>query len=226
VEPGLVQRAFIRGQGAQCGYCLNGMIITTQALLSQCPAPDRATITQALRHNLCRCGTHVEIVASVELAARPCRRRDPVSASDHLPSGLPSLNDLLALPDTLIVVARESDGRELPYVMVDGRGWIHGFNGHVDLGTGIRTALAQIVAEELDADPSRVRMVLGDTGRTPNQGATIASDTIQTTAVPCVPPPRRPRRAARAGCGPARRPGRGAGDKKRRGRPRRAGDRL
>jgi nicotinate dehydrogenase subunit B len=102
------------------------------------------------------------------------------------------LNDLLALPDTLIVVARESDGRALPYVMVDGRGWIHGFNGHVDLGTGIRTALAQIVAEELDADPSRVRMVLGDTGRTPNQGATIASDTIQTTAVPCVPPPRRP----------------------------------
>lgn len=108
-----------------------------------------------------------------------------MSASDHLPSGLPTaLNDLLALPDTLIVVARESDGRELPYVMVDGRGWIHGFNGHVDLGTGIRTALAQIVAEELDADPSRVRMVLGDTGRTPNQGATIASDTIQTTAVP------------------------------------------
>lgn len=69
VEPGLVQRAFIRGQGAQCGYCLNGMIITTHALLSRCPAPDRATITQALRHNLCRCGTHVEIVASVELAA-------------------------------------------------------------------------------------------------------------------------------------------------------------
>lgn len=67
--PGLVQRAFIAGQGAQCGYCLNGMIITTQALLSVIPAPDRATVAAALRHNLCRCGTHLEILRSVDLAA-------------------------------------------------------------------------------------------------------------------------------------------------------------
>lgn len=67
-RPGLIQRAFIRGQGAQCGYCLNGMIVTAHALLSHDPAPSRSTIEQALRHNLCRCGTHVEIIASVELA--------------------------------------------------------------------------------------------------------------------------------------------------------------
>jgi nicotinate dehydrogenase subunit A len=66
--PGLIQRAFIRGQGAQCGYCLNGMIVTAHALLSHDPEPSRSTIEQALRHNLCRCGTHVEIIASVELA--------------------------------------------------------------------------------------------------------------------------------------------------------------
>ena len=94
------------------------------------------------------------------------------------------IEELLALPDSLVVLARESDGRDLPYVLIDGRGWTYGFNGHVDLGTGVRTALAQIVAEELDADLSRVRMVLGDTARTPNQGATIASDTIQNSAVP------------------------------------------
>ena len=58
------------------------------------------------------------------------------------------------------------------------------FNGHVDLGTGIRTALAQIVAEELDVSYARVVVVLGDTSRGPNQGATIASETIQVTAVP------------------------------------------
>ncbi len=64
----------------------------------------------------------------------------------------------------------------------DGR--VLAFNGHVDLGTGIRTALAQIVAEELDVPLDAVTMVLGDTESVPDQGATIASETIQITAVP------------------------------------------
>ena len=63
-------------------------------------------------------------------------------------------------------------------------GSVTALNGHVDLGTGIRTALAQIVAEELDLPPHRVHMVLGDTSAVPNQGATIASATIQITAQP------------------------------------------
>lgn len=58
------------------------------------------------------------------------------------------------------------------------------FNGHVDLGTGIRTSLAQIVAEELYLPMSAVEMVLGHTSATPNQGPTIASATIQISAVP------------------------------------------
>ncbi len=58
------------------------------------------------------------------------------------------------------------------------------FNGHVDLGTGVQTALAQIVAEELDVSLKQVRMVLGHTSATPNQGPTIASATIQISAVP------------------------------------------
>ncbi|MBR8506677.1 xanthine dehydrogenase family protein molybdopterin-binding subunit [Burkholderia cenocepacia] len=74
----------------------------------------------------------------------------------------------------------------LPEVFVaildDGR--ILAFNGHVDLGTGIRTSLAQIVAEELDVPAARVTMVLGDTAATPNQGPTIASATIQISATP------------------------------------------
>ena len=54
-----------------------------------------------------------------------------------------------------------------------------GLHGHVDLGTGIRTAFGQIVAEELDLRMDQVDMVLGDTGRAPNQGPTIASMSIQ-----------------------------------------------
>lgn len=70
------------------------------------------------------------------------------------------------------------------FIRIDANGTITAFNGHVDLGTGIRTALGQIVAEELDVSFARIIVVLGDTSRVPNQGATIASETIQITAVP------------------------------------------
>jgi nicotinate dehydrogenase subunit B len=70
------------------------------------------------------------------------------------------------------------------FIRIDADGPITAYNGHVDLGTGIATALAQIVAEELDVAPAAVRMVLGNTARAPNQGPTIASETIQVTAIP------------------------------------------
>jgi len=67
---GVVQAAFIAEQGAQCGYCLNGMIMTAHALLSKTPAPSTAQIVDALKYNLCRCGAHVEILRSVARAAQ------------------------------------------------------------------------------------------------------------------------------------------------------------
>jgi nicotinate dehydrogenase subunit A len=57
-----VQQAFIDEQGAQCGYCMNGMIMTLKALLLRCPAPTEQQIRNELDFNLCRCGTHVEIM--------------------------------------------------------------------------------------------------------------------------------------------------------------------
>ena len=70
------------------------------------------------------------------------------------------------------------------FIRITADGSVTAYNGHVDLGTGIRTALGQIVAEELDVSFARVVVVLGDTSLVPNQGATIASETIQITAVP------------------------------------------
>ena len=64
-----VQQAFIDEQAAQCGYCLNGMVMMTVALLKQHPQPTETQIRQALSGNLCRCGTHVEIIAAVQRAA-------------------------------------------------------------------------------------------------------------------------------------------------------------
>lgn len=70
-----VQAAFVEKQGAQCGYCLNGMILTAVALLEKTPRPSVADIRAALRHNLCRCGTHTEIVEAVlhavDISGRP-----------------------------------------------------------------------------------------------------------------------------------------------------------
>lgn len=68
--PGPVQQAFIDQQAAQCGYCLNGMIMTIQALLNRHPHPTEQQIRQELKYNLCRCGTHIEIVAAALQAAQ------------------------------------------------------------------------------------------------------------------------------------------------------------
>lgn len=68
-KPHPVQAAFIAEQAAQCGYCINGMIMQSAALLNETPKPDETAIRQALAQNLCRCGTHQRIVRAVQRAA-------------------------------------------------------------------------------------------------------------------------------------------------------------
>lgn len=69
-HPDPLQQAFIDEQAVQCGYCINGMIMTAKALLQANPHPTRDDIKQALDGNLCRCGTHMRIVRAIERAAR------------------------------------------------------------------------------------------------------------------------------------------------------------
>jgi nicotinate dehydrogenase subunit A len=68
-NPGILQRAFIEEQAAQCGYCIPGMIMRAQALINVNPTPTTAEITRHLEPNLCRCGTHMRIVRAVQRAA-------------------------------------------------------------------------------------------------------------------------------------------------------------
>ena len=68
-NPDPVQQAFITEQAAQCGYCLNGMIMTTKALLDINPRPTETEAAEALKYNLCRCGAHVQIMRAVMRAA-------------------------------------------------------------------------------------------------------------------------------------------------------------
>jgi len=73
-RPHPIQKAFIEEQAAQCGYCINGMIMTAKALLDRNPNPFDAEIKRALAGNLCRCGTHLRIVRAVRRAAIGMRR--------------------------------------------------------------------------------------------------------------------------------------------------------
>jgi len=68
-KPHPVQRAFIEEQAVQCGYCINGMIMESAALLSTNKKPSDADIKRALANNLCRCGTHARIVRAVKRAS-------------------------------------------------------------------------------------------------------------------------------------------------------------
>jgi len=69
-KPHPLQQAFIDEQAAQCGYCINGMIMTAKALLDVNPRPTEQQVRDALAGNLCRCGTHNRIVRAVLRAAQ------------------------------------------------------------------------------------------------------------------------------------------------------------
>jgi nicotinate dehydrogenase subunit A len=73
-KPHPLQRAFTAEQAAQCGYCINGMIMTAKALLDRNPKPSEDDVRQALATNLCRCGTHNRIVGAVLRAANEMGR--------------------------------------------------------------------------------------------------------------------------------------------------------
>jgi nicotinate dehydrogenase subunit A len=73
-KPHPLQRAFIEEQAAQCGYCINGMIMSAAELLERFPNPTEQQVREGLAANLCRCGTHGRIIRAVLRAAREMGR--------------------------------------------------------------------------------------------------------------------------------------------------------
>ena len=69
-KPHPLQKAFIELQAAQCGYCINGMVMAAKALIDRTPRPSDAEIRAALEGNLCRCGTHSRILRAIDKAAK------------------------------------------------------------------------------------------------------------------------------------------------------------
>lgn len=175
------QQALIAEQAAQCGYCLNGITITVTALLNQDAHPTDERIRAALDANLCRCGTHHRIVRAVQ---RFLRGQGKFGAAINLKALRPVTE---AAPHNPILSVSHDAATQDPLPMralcrwvsfeVDGVVTIR--PGKVELGQGIVTAIAQIAAEELDVDYSRVKPCPLNTAISPSEGSTTGSRSIQ-----------------------------------------------
>jgi len=84
-NPGPLQRAFMDEEASQCGYCIPGMIMRAHVLLRQTPTPSEDEIRRHMNLNLCRCGTHMRILAAVRRAARGGRTADASSRTGGAP---------------------------------------------------------------------------------------------------------------------------------------------
>ena len=68
-QPHAIQAAFVEEQAAQCGYCMNGMVMGAKALLDKNPHPSVADIKKSLNSYLCRCGTHLRVIRAIQRVA-------------------------------------------------------------------------------------------------------------------------------------------------------------
>ena len=167
-----LQEAFIDQQAIQCGYCTTGLIISAQGLLNKIRYPTEEQINQALDGNLCRCGTHERVRRAIKLRiARP----DQTPLTQTL-----SLDPLPPQERPLPSVLLETPNLD-SWVRINPEGTITIFSGKVEYGQGLKTALAQIAADELDVPLEKIRMVMGDTEATPDEGMTVGSMSLQTS---------------------------------------------
>jgi isoquinoline 1-oxidoreductase subunit beta len=148
-----VREAWNIGNVVQCGYCQPGQTLAAVALLEKNASPDDATISQWMNGNLCRCGTYPRIRKAIHAAAATL-------ASETQPAGLVSTSELDLPPLTV----EEKQDPVHPYIRVLPDGTINVYSSVIEMGQGAHTALAMIVAEELDADFATIRVVNGANG--------------------------------------------------------------
>ena len=170
-----LQQTFLEEQAAQCGFCSAGMIIAAQGLLNRTRYPTDDDIRAALSKNLCRCGVYDRVRRAIKLrigrlekpiheVLHPAPLNDSPPARRHSPS--------LDLQNQIDDWIRFNEDRSVTI-----------FSGKVELGQGISTALAQIAADELDVALDRIRVVTADTDRTPDEGGTTGSRSLETSGV-------------------------------------------
>src|SRR5262249_12541297 len=150
-KPHALQQAFIAEQAAQCGYCINGMIMSAKELLDRNPRPSEPDVRAALAGNLCRCGTHNRIIPAVLRAAQVNGTSRPVTAPAftrrEFTAGLGaivvafSLDPKLARGQEWLPGSLQTNRRLDGWIRVNADGTATIFTGKVELGQGILTAL-------------------------------------------------------------------------------------
>jgi CO/xanthine dehydrogenase Mo-binding subunit/aerobic-type carbon monoxide dehydrogenase small subunit (CoxS/CutS family) len=176
--PHPLQESFIEEQAIQCGYCTSGMITSAQGLLNHNRYPSDDEIKKVLEDNLCRCGAYDRVRRAIRY-----RIGRPEKSPIYTVIEGSELNQKSEIYNT---------NSELPYSLVQNPeldNWIHInadqtvtiFTGKVEFGQGIKTALAQIGAEELDVSLARIRVAQTDTSHSPDEGLTVGSMSLETS---------------------------------------------
>ena len=169
-----LQDAFAEEQAMQCGYCAAGMIIAARGLLNRSRYPGDEQIREALADNLCRCGVYDRVRRAIKLRiGRPDPRPKYEVRRIKAQAGGDEARDL----PRALVEAPELDG----WVRVNEEETITLFTGKVEYGQGLKTAIAQIGAEELEVSLERVGVVMADTAQTPDEGLTVGSMSLETS---------------------------------------------
>jgi isoquinoline 1-oxidoreductase beta subunit len=143
-----VRDAWHRGNVVQCGYCQPGQTLAAVSLLGSGLSPDDAKIDAWMSGNLCRCGTYPRIRTAIHAAAATL-----AAGADPGPLVAP------AEPEVRRLTADEMADPVHPYIRIREDGTIVAYSSQIEMGQGIHTGLATLVAEELDADFDSVSVV-------------------------------------------------------------------
>lgn len=173
-----LQEAFIEEQAAQCGFCTPGMILAAQGLLNQLRYPTDQNIQVALEKNLCRCGVYHRIRRAIRLRIGhpdPERNYTVSEGFEPLSQGL-----FFPAPIELPYTLRQNPDLD-SWIRINTDETITLFTGKVELGQGIKTAVALIGAEELDVSLERIKVATTDTNHSPDEGLTVGSMSMETT---------------------------------------------
>lgn len=169
-----VRQAFLDEQAAQCGYCVNGIMMSVAGVLRTNPAAEPADARAALSDHLCRCGTHHRILRAVDrLVGAPVRdpdavRRPPESTADA---------DADQVPDPPGALRGAPNIEDWVRALPDGR--IEVRSGRVELGQGVRTSIGQIAAAEIGVPVDQVVVRSAATDGTPDEGYTAGSASLE-----------------------------------------------
>ncbi|MAU00383.1 MAG: aldehyde dehydrogenase [Anaerolineaceae bacterium] len=171
-----LQEAFIAEQAIQCGYCASGMIIAAQGLLNRTRYPSDDEIRTALADNICRCGVYERVRRAIKTRiGRPIW--EPIYEVQEAPELKSPPNE--AKSEGSLSGSLKQTPELDAWIRISSDETITVFTGKAEIGQGIKTAVAQIAAEEMDVSLERIRIVSADTGQSPNEGVTAGSMSLQ-----------------------------------------------